>query len=125
MKTIRQTEPAYLPEPLPEPPKPKPTAERPIYDGDSNRLQGTITLDVDPATGLDRGRHLSGDSHQDFHHRAGAEEVLRAGISQEGFGFATRHGPTSAPAESKLMGGHCAAASQWRAGFRSLGARCL
>jgi hypothetical protein len=46
----RQTEPAYLPEPLPEPPKPKPTPK--IYDSDSNRLQGTITLDVDPATNL-------------------------------------------------------------------------
>ncbi|HEV2905123.1 MAG TPA: PBP1A family penicillin-binding protein, partial [Pyrinomonadaceae bacterium] len=46
----RQTEPASLPDPLPEPPKPKPTPK--IYDGDSNRLQGTITLDVDPATGL-------------------------------------------------------------------------
>ena len=46
----RQTQPAYLPEPLPEPPKPKPTPR--IYDSDSNRLQGTITLDVDPATNL-------------------------------------------------------------------------
>ena len=93
-----QTEPASLPDPLPEPPKPKPTPK--IYDGDSSRLQGTITLDVDPATGLDCGRYLSGDSHQDFHDRTGAEEILRAGISQEGFSIATRYGPTSAPAES-------------------------
>jgi hypothetical protein len=53
-----QTEPATLPEPLPtEPPRAKPTPKsrldnRDSYlDGDS-RLQGTITLDIDPTTGL-------------------------------------------------------------------------
>ncbi|HEV8588814.1 MAG TPA: PBP1A family penicillin-binding protein [Pyrinomonadaceae bacterium] len=50
----RQTEPASLPEPPPEPPKPKPTPRsKDIYDGDSStKLQGTITLDIDPTTGL-------------------------------------------------------------------------
>ncbi|HKP38924.1 MAG TPA: PBP1A family penicillin-binding protein [Pyrinomonadaceae bacterium] len=56
----RQTEPAYLPDPQPEAVKPKPTPKsdpkakgRDYYDGDSSsKLQGTITLDVDPATGL-------------------------------------------------------------------------
>jgi penicillin-binding protein 1B len=50
----RQTEPASLPEPPPEPPKPKPTPRsKDIYEGDSStRLQGTITLDIDPTTGL-------------------------------------------------------------------------
>ncbi|MGZ8848629.1 MAG: transglycosylase domain-containing protein, partial [Pyrinomonadaceae bacterium] len=54
----RQTQPAYLPEPLTEPPKAKPTPKgdakskgRDLYDGES-KLQGTITLDMDPATGL-------------------------------------------------------------------------
>lgn len=54
---LRQTEPAGLPElPPPEPPKAKPTPKpksRDLYDGDSSsKLQGTITLDVDPTTGL-------------------------------------------------------------------------
>jgi penicillin-binding protein 1B len=54
---LRQIEPAGLPElPPPEPPKAKPTPKtksRDLYDGDSSsRLQGTITLDVDPTTGL-------------------------------------------------------------------------
>lgn len=57
---LRQTEPANLPELPPEPPKPKPTPKsdtkgksRDYYDGDSSsKLQGTITLDVDPTTGL-------------------------------------------------------------------------
>jgi penicillin-binding protein 1B len=54
----RQTEPAYLPDPQLEPPKPKATPKadtkkgRESLDGDSPRLQGTITLDVDPTTGL-------------------------------------------------------------------------
>jgi penicillin-binding protein 1B len=57
----RQTEPAGLPESPPvEPPKAKPTPKtetkakgRDFYDGDSSsKLQGTITLDVDPTTGL-------------------------------------------------------------------------
>ena len=54
-----QTEPATLPEPLPtEPPRAKPTPRskidsREFYDGDpSPKLQGTITLDIDPTTGL-------------------------------------------------------------------------
>ena len=54
-----QTEPATLPEPLPtEPPRAKPTPRSKIdshefYDGDpSPKLQGTITLDIDPTTGL-------------------------------------------------------------------------
>jgi penicillin-binding protein 1B len=54
-----QTEPATLPEPLPsEPPRAKPTPRskidsRDFYDGDpSPKLQGTITLDIDPTTGL-------------------------------------------------------------------------
>ena len=53
----RQTEPAYLPDPQLEPAKPKATPKtdtkkgRDSLDGDS-RLQGTITLDVDPTTGL-------------------------------------------------------------------------
>ena len=51
----RQTEPASLPpEPPPEPPKPKPTPKpRDGYDDESStKLQGTITLDIDPTTGL-------------------------------------------------------------------------
>lgn len=52
-ETNRQTEPASLPDPLTESPKPKPTPKpKDSYDGDPNKLQGTITLDVDPATGL-------------------------------------------------------------------------
>lgn len=58
-----QTEPAKLPEPPPlELPRPKATPKiearskndsREFYDGDSApKLQGTITLDIDPATGL-------------------------------------------------------------------------
>ena len=58
-----QTEPATLPEPPPvEPPRTKPTPKsearqkndsRELYDGDSSpKLQGTITLDIDPTTGL-------------------------------------------------------------------------
>jgi penicillin-binding protein 1B len=54
-----QTEPATLPEPLPtEPPRGKPTPRskidsRDLYDGDpAPKLQGTITLDIDPTTGL-------------------------------------------------------------------------
>jgi penicillin-binding protein 1B len=59
-----QTEPATLPEPLPlETPRSKPTPprsesrskndSREFYDGDSSpKLQGTITLDIDPTTGL-------------------------------------------------------------------------
>ena len=54
-----QTEPATLPEPLPtEPPRAKPTPRsrndsRDFYDGDpAPKLQGTITLDIDPTTGL-------------------------------------------------------------------------
>lgn len=55
--SLRQTEPANLPESDLEPLKPKPTPKtgknRDLYDGDSgSKLQGTITLDVDPATGL-------------------------------------------------------------------------
>jgi hypothetical protein len=52
-----QTEPATLPDPLPtEPPRAKPTPKpkldsRDLSEGDS-RLQGTITLDIDPTTGL-------------------------------------------------------------------------
>jgi len=53
-------EPAILPDVTPEPPRarptPKPDARKPlrdIYDGDSpGKLQGTITLDIDPTTGL-------------------------------------------------------------------------
>ena len=52
----RQTEPASLPPDVPpEPPKPKPTPKpKETYDGDesSSKLQGTITLDIDPTTGL-------------------------------------------------------------------------
>ena len=57
----RQTEPAGLPEPQPsESPKPKPTPKadantksRVLSDGESSeKLQGTITLDIDPTTGL-------------------------------------------------------------------------
>jgi penicillin-binding protein 1B len=55
----RQTEPAYLPDPQLEPAKPKATPKtdtksksRDSLDGESNGLQGTITLDVDPTTGL-------------------------------------------------------------------------
>jgi len=54
-ETNRQTEPASLPpEPPPEPPKIKPTPKpKEIYDDDpSAKLQGTITLDIDPTTGL-------------------------------------------------------------------------
>ncbi len=58
-----QTEPATLPEPPPlEPPRTKPTPKsetrsksdsRDFYDGDAApKLQGTITLDIDPSTGL-------------------------------------------------------------------------
>jgi penicillin-binding protein 1B len=54
-----QTEPATLPEPLPtEPPRAKPTPRskndsREFDDGDpAPKLQGTITLDIDPTTGL-------------------------------------------------------------------------
>jgi len=57
-----QTEPAKLPDPLPlEPPRPKPTppknesrlSSRDFNDGESSpKLQGTITLDIDPSTGL-------------------------------------------------------------------------
>jgi hypothetical protein len=58
--TSPQTEPATLPEPLPtEPPRAKPTPprsksdSRDFYDGDpAPKLQGTITLDIDPTTGL-------------------------------------------------------------------------
>ena len=53
-ETNRQTEPASLPpESPPEPPK-KPTPKpKEIYDDDSlSKLQGTITLDIDPTTGL-------------------------------------------------------------------------
>jgi len=61
--TAPQTEPAKLPEPPPlEPPRTKPTPKiearskldsRGFDDGDSApKLQGTITLDIDPATGL-------------------------------------------------------------------------
>ena len=60
---IPQTEPATLPEPPPlESPRTKPTPKsearskndsREFYDGDSApKLQGTITLDIDPSTGL-------------------------------------------------------------------------
>ncbi len=57
---LRQTEPANLPELPPEPAKPKPTPKsdakakgHDYLDGDSSsKLQGTITLDVDPTTGL-------------------------------------------------------------------------
>ena len=53
-------EPATLPDASPEPPRAKPTPKtesrknlRDVYDGDSTeRLQGTITLDIDPTTGL-------------------------------------------------------------------------
>ena len=57
----RQTEPAGLPEPQPsEPPKAKPTPKKDsktkspdLSDGESSeKLQGTITLDIDPTTGL-------------------------------------------------------------------------
>src|ERR1044072_5633332 len=54
----RQTEPAYLPDPQFEPAKPKATPKtdtkkgRDSLDGEAPRLQGTITLDVDPTTGL-------------------------------------------------------------------------
>ena len=61
--TNPQTEPATLPEPpLSELPRTKPTPKsegrtksdsRDLYDGDSApKLQGTITLDIDPTTGL-------------------------------------------------------------------------
>src|SRR6266700_2410319 len=53
-------EPAILPDVTPEPPRvrptPKPDARKPlrdIYDGDTTgKLQGTVTLDIDPTTGL-------------------------------------------------------------------------
>jgi penicillin-binding protein 1B len=54
----RQIEPASLPETLPpeEAPRAKPTPKpkaRDLSDGDSStKLQGTITLDIDPTTGL-------------------------------------------------------------------------
>lgn len=54
----RQTEPASLPDnlPLEEAPRAKPTPKpkaRDLYDSDSStKLQGTITLDIDPTTGL-------------------------------------------------------------------------
>jgi penicillin-binding protein 1B len=57
----RQTEPAGLPEPQPsEPPKAKPTPKKDsktkspdLSNGESSeKLQGTITLDIDPTTGL-------------------------------------------------------------------------
>ena len=56
-ETNRQTEPASLPPELPpEPPKPKSTPKpKEIYDDDdesATKLQGTITLDIDPTTGL-------------------------------------------------------------------------
>jgi len=54
-ETNRQTEPASLPpEPPPEPPRPKATPKpKEDYDEDSStKLQGTITLDIDPTTGL-------------------------------------------------------------------------
>jgi penicillin-binding protein 1B len=55
-----QTEPATLPEPFPTepPPRTKPTPRsksesRDPYDSDpATRLQGTVTLDIDPTTGL-------------------------------------------------------------------------
>ena len=55
-----QTEPASLPQPESPKPKPSPTPKgenkskaREVYDGDSSeKLQGTITLDIDPTTGL-------------------------------------------------------------------------
>src|SRR6185437_5362272 len=50
-----QTEPASLPPELPPaPPKTKPTPKsKEVYDDDSpTKLQGTITLDIDPTTGL-------------------------------------------------------------------------
>ena len=51
-----QTEPASLPPDVPpELPKPKPTPKpKETYDGDESatKLQGTITLDIDPTTGL-------------------------------------------------------------------------
>ena len=57
---LRQTEPANLPDLPAEPPKAKPTPKgdakgkgRDYYDADSSsKLQGTITLDIDPTTGL-------------------------------------------------------------------------
>ena len=53
-ETDRQMEPASLPPELPPEPKAKPTPRaKDPYDGDSStKLQGTITLDVDPTTGL-------------------------------------------------------------------------
>lgn len=55
-----QTEPATLPEPVPTEPPRKPTPKndsrlnsRDFGDGDASpKLQGTITLDIDPTTGL-------------------------------------------------------------------------
>ena len=56
-----ELEPATLPDVSPEPPRAKPTPKpdprqknpRDLYDGDSTgKLQGTITLDIDPTTGL-------------------------------------------------------------------------
>jgi penicillin-binding protein 1B len=48
------TDPGLFPEPSPTPsPKPSPRAERrPGYPQDGGGLQGTITLDIDPTTGL-------------------------------------------------------------------------
>jgi len=53
-ETDRQIEPASLPPELPPEPKAKPTPRaKDPYDGDSaTKLQGTITLDIDPTTGL-------------------------------------------------------------------------
>ena len=49
----KQIEPASLPESLSEPPKPKPTPKsRDVTNGDANKLEGTITVDVDPTTNL-------------------------------------------------------------------------
>jgi penicillin-binding protein 1B len=50
-------EPATLPDASPEPPRAKPTPKnelrpRDSYDGGDGKLQGTITLDIDPTTGL-------------------------------------------------------------------------
>jgi penicillin-binding protein 1B len=50
-------EPATLPDASPAPPRAKPTPKdeprtRDLYDGGDGKLQGTITLDIDPTTGL-------------------------------------------------------------------------
>jgi penicillin-binding protein 1B len=54
-----QTEPAVLPDPLPPDPRARPTPKdvkgksREVYDYEpASKLQGTITLDIDPNTGL-------------------------------------------------------------------------